>query len=33
VIPLLHVPDDPGPEAAPDVEPEPSGSRGLHLFK
>jgi HemY protein len=33
VIPLLHVPDDPGPEAAPDVEPEPSGSRGLHLYK
>jgi HemY protein len=33
VMPLLHVPDDPGPEAAPDVEPEPSGSRGLHLYK
>ena len=32
VIPLLHVPDDPGPEPAPDLEPEPGppgGSRGL----
>ncbi len=36
VIPLLHVPDDPGPEPTPDLEPEPeppSGSRGLRLFK
>ena len=24
VIPLVHVPDDPGPEAAPESEPEPS---------
>jgi HemY protein len=32
VIPLLQVPDDPGPEPAVDVEPEPAppgGSRGL----
>jgi len=33
VIPLLHVPDDPGPDPVPDEEPEPSGSRGLRLFK
>jgi HemY protein len=36
VIPLVHVPDDPGPEPVPDLEPEPeppSGSRGLRLFK
>jgi HemY protein len=36
VIPLLQVPDDPGPDSAPDLEPEPeppSGSRGLRLFK
>jgi HemY protein len=36
VIPLVHVPDDPGPEAAPDLDPEPEppgGSRGLRLFK
>ena len=36
VIPLLHVPDDPGPEPAADLEPEPEppgGSRGLRLFK
>ncbi len=36
VIPLLHVPDDPGPEPAPDLDPEPGptgGSRGLRLFK
>lgn len=32
LIPLLHVPDDPGPDSAPDLEPEPEppgGSRGL----
>ena len=36
VIPLLHVPDDPGPEPVPDAEPEPvppGGSRGARLFK
>jgi HemY protein len=36
VIPLLHVPDDPGPEPAADLEPEPeppAGSRGMRLFK
>jgi HemY protein len=36
VIPLLHVPDDPGPDPVPDLEPEPEppgGSRGLRLFK
>ena len=36
VIPLLHVPDDPGPEPVADLDPEPeppSGSRGLRLFK
>ncbi|MBM3530719.1 MAG: heme biosynthesis protein HemY [Alphaproteobacteria bacterium] len=36
VIPLMHVPDDPGPEPAPDREPQPEpseGSRGLGLFK
>jgi HemY protein len=33
VIPLLHVPDDPGPDPMPDEEPQPSGSRGLRLFK
>ncbi len=34
VIPLTHVPDDPGPEAPhePDPQPEPS-SRSLRLFK
>jgi HemY protein len=36
IIPLLHVPDDPGPEAAADLDPEPeppAGARGLRLFK
>ncbi|MEI8150181.1 MAG: heme biosynthesis HemY N-terminal domain-containing protein [Hyphomicrobiales bacterium] len=33
VIPLLHVPDDPGPEPLPDLEPEPTGSRSVRLFK
>jgi HemY protein len=36
VIPLMHVPDDPGPDASPDLEPEPEPSgaaRGLRLFK
>lgn len=36
VIPLVHAPDDPGPEPAPDLEPEtgPSGeARGMRLFK
>ncbi len=37
IIPLLHVPDDPGPEPAPDLEPEPgstgAGRSGLRLFK
>jgi HemY protein len=36
VIPLVHAPDDPGPEPLPDLEPEPeppNGSRGLRLFK
>ncbi len=35
VIPLLHVPDDPGPEPAADLEPEaePGNSRSLRLFK
>jgi HemY protein len=36
IIPLLHVPDDPGPEASADLDPEPEppgGSRGLRLFK
>jgi HemY protein len=34
VIPLLHVPDDPGPDAAPDQEPEPPGNgRSMRLFK
>jgi HemY protein len=36
VLPLVHVPDDPGPEPLPDLDPEPeppSGSRGLRLFK
>jgi HemY protein len=35
VIPLVHAPDDPGPESTPELEPEPnpaSGSRGLRLF-
>jgi HemY protein len=36
VIPLVHVPDDPGPEPVSDLDPEPeppSGSRGLRIFK
>jgi HemY protein len=36
VIPLVHAPDDPGPEPVTDLEPEPeppSGSRGLRIFK
>jgi HemY protein len=38
VIPLVHAPDDPGPEPGPDLEPEPepgtsNESRGLRLFK
>ena len=36
VIPLLHVPDDPGPEPVPDADPEPvppGASRGARLFK
>jgi len=34
VIPLIHAPDDPGPEPAPDREPEPerAGPRNLRLF-
>ena len=35
VIPLVHAPDDPGPEPASELDPEPgpaSGSRGLRLF-
>jgi HemY protein len=36
IIPLLHVPDDPGPEAAADMDPEPeppAESRGLRFLK
>jgi HemY protein len=36
VIPLLHVPDDPGPDPLPDVDPEPvppGAGRGLRRFK
>jgi HemY protein len=35
VIPLIHVPDDPGPEPVADLEPEPEPStgRGGRLFK
>jgi HemY protein len=36
VIPLVHAPDDPGPEPLPDLDPAPEspvGSRGLRLFK
>jgi HemY protein len=36
VIPLIHAPDDPGPEPAPDREPAPeptAAARGLRLFK
>lgn len=36
LIPLVHAPDDPGPEPAPDLDPEPEpsvGSRGMRLFK
>jgi HemY protein len=36
VIPLIHAPDDPGPDALHDPEPEPAppgNSRGLGLFK
>jgi HemY protein len=35
VIPLLHVPDDPGPDPSPDIDPEPGSAgvpRGLRLF-
>ena len=35
VIPLVHAPDDPGPEPTPDLDPEPeppAGSRGRGLF-
>jgi HemY protein len=32
VIPLLHVPDDPGPEPDPEAAP-PEGSNGLRLFR
>ena len=35
VIPLVHAPDDPGPEPSSDLDPEPGapgGSRGLRLF-
>ncbi|AMN38634.1 heme biosynthesis protein HemY [Rhodoplanes sp. Z2-YC6860] len=35
VIPLVHAPDDPGPEPTPELDPEPgpaAGSRGLRLF-
>ena len=35
VIPLLQVPDDPGPDPQPDLEPEPGAAgvpRGLRLF-
>jgi HemY protein len=36
VIPLIHAPDDPGPDPAPDGDPEPGpagGTRGMRLFK
>lgn len=36
VIPLVHAPDDPGPEPSPDQEPAPGpagNGRGLRLFK
>ena len=36
VIPLLQVPDDPGPDPTPDLDPEPGppgGARGLRMFK
>ncbi len=36
VIPLVHAPDDPGPDPVPDQDPQPeppAGSRGLGLFK
>jgi HemY protein len=36
VVPLVHAPDDPGPEAAPDQDPAaeaPSAARGLRLFR
>jgi hypothetical protein len=36
VIPLIHAPDDPGPDPAPDGDPEPGpagSSRGMRLFK
>jgi len=33
VIPLLHVPDDPGPEPAPDLDPAPPGGSRLWLSK
>jgi HemY protein len=36
VIPLVHAPDDPGPEPGPELEPEPEppgGPRSLRLFK
>jgi hypothetical protein len=36
VVPLVHAPDDPGPDGAPDQEPAPeapNGARGLRLFK
>jgi HemY protein len=35
VIPLIHVPDDPGPDPSPDTDPEPGSAgvpRGLRLF-
>ncbi|MBX9843726.1 MAG: heme biosynthesis protein HemY [Xanthobacteraceae bacterium] len=35
VIPLMHVPDDPGPDPQPDLEPEPGSAgvpRGLRRF-
>jgi HemY protein len=36
VIPLIHAPDDPGPDPVPDGDPEPGpagSSRGMRLFK
>jgi HemY protein len=33
VIPLVHVPDDPGPEQAPEPEPPADAPRRLRLFK
>jgi HemY protein len=33
VVPIVHVPDDPGPDGAPEPDPEPAATGRIRLFK